>query len=276
MKHCLFVFALFFIFPKTSFAQMAVIDAGLMSSVTSQTGIQTSAFAKELAESIKQTKNLMDTVKNLEEQKEAMTGNLNLNSVLENSFNALLSNYENLNDPLPSQRVGGILLNTNSARDVEKLLTEKVYSTRDDPRQDIYEPLMEKYHADSSQAALQLSQTVISQAKENIERIQDTARRADGNQDLKEAVDVTNSLLVQLAMMQQEANQLLAQFIRSQTSKDFRGTVANAEKRDKSSVERIKGSSTNDINEVFKIKGKDMPFKRPGVSTVDKLFGTRH
>jgi hypothetical protein len=135
---------------------------------------------------------------------------------------------------------------------------------------------MKKYHADSSQAALQLSQTVISKAKENVEAIQILARQADINQDLKGAVDVNNSILIQVALAQQETNQLLAQLVRAQISKDFRGTVEKAKKRGKSKIERIQGSSKNDINEVFKLKSGDMPFKRRGTSAVDKFLNKGH
>jgi hypothetical protein len=184
-------------------------------------------------------------------------------------------NYENLNDPLPSQRVGGVLLDTRNAADVKKLLTEKVFSTKDDKRQGVYAPLMEKYHGDSSQAALQLSQVIISNAKEDIEKVKKAARIADSNDELKAAIDVTNNLLVQLLNNQNEVKQLLAQLVRSQVSKDFRGTTNKAKKLEKTNIEKIKDSTKNDSNDVFKIKDSDMPFKRRGTSTVEKFFNNR-
>lgn len=256
-------------------AQMVVTDPGVLGTINTQIGIQSSAYTKELAESIKHTQNLINTVKTLEQQKDAITGNLILNSVLEASFEALLSNYENLNDPLPSQRIGGTYLDTKNASDVKKLLTEKIYSTQDDKRQGVYRPLMKKYHSDSSQAALQLAQVVISNATDDIEKVKETARKADSNQELKEAVDVNNNLLVQLVTTQNEIKQLLAQLVRSQVSKDFQGTTTKAVKLEKTNLERIKGSTKNSSNDVFKIKDRDMPFKRRGTSTVDKFFNSR-
>lgn len=258
---------------QNSFAQMTVIDTFALNQRSTRDMREMAEFAKEIVQTTATASNTAQTVVSLTRQLESMTGNLGLNRVLETSFNQYLTNYENLVDPLPSRRVGGMLLDNKNSKDVYKLLVQEVYSTRNDPNQDTYHPLMRKYHTDSVQSALQLSQTVISNAEERLEEINQAARESDNNLKLKEAVDVTNHLLVQLLVTQNETNQLLAQLTRATLSKDFRGTYQSAEKEEKSVLEKIKGSTKNTSNEVFKIKDKDIPFKRGKASPVsDKFF----
>ena len=257
------------------YAQQAVIDTQLLQALQ-----QSSSRSDQLTQSIGKSQSAQlasnvaqatATASNTYKSYQSMTGNLSLNSALDASFNFLLSNYENL-----YQRGGGVLLDNKNAADVKKLLTEKIFSTKDDKRQDVYKPLMKKYHSDSSMATLQLTQTVIGQASENIERIQNTAKKADSNQDLKAAMDVNNTLLTQIAMGQEEIKQLLAQIGRALVSKDFEGTTNKVVKLEKTRMERIKGSTKNDnVNEVFKIKSADMPYKRRGTSMTDKIFKGR-
>jgi len=256
---------------QKSFAAMPVIDAAVAGVINTQTTANTAAFSKQLAESVKQTKEMIKTAKNAESQLESITGNLTLNQFLEGFLGSILADYESLKNPInnSNNRIEGKIMDLTKTADIGKILHKNIYSTRNDPRQDVYAPLMEKFHGDSAQAAIELSQAVIAKAPEKIEMIQNTARQADSNQTLKEAVDVNNHLLVQMLVAQNETNQLLAQLTRSMASKNYRGTYDTAQKRKKSHLERITGSTKSEKN-LFKPK-QGMP--RRGRSVADEVFG---
>ncbi len=259
------------------YAQMLVTDTAAAQQRAAQWKTDVANFGKQFAEISKGTSATLQVLQSsqnlLQQNTQYFTGNLGLNSFLKEALINYLTQYGSLTVALPTRRVGNTLLDNKKAKDVKGLLRQ-VFSTKDDRRRAAYEPLRRKYHSDSLMSALQLSEIVINNVEENLDRISNSASSADTSNNIKEALDVNNSLLVQVVASLNQTNQLLAHLVRIQSAKDFRGEYDSAEKLERTHAEQVRTSISNPENNIFSINTDKLPYKERGKqTTVEKVFG---
>lgn len=248
---------------KSANAQMMVFDAACAAGQSQKFNLDIAHYAKQMVQLTNTTSNTLKSLEflsmqtqQLDRQLESITGNLNLSSPLLTDIQNVLDNYASLTTALPSKTVNGKAVDNKETEGI-KVLLKDITSDHSDRRADVYEPLRQKYVADSQHAALTLSEFVINNGADNIKAISEDVKNADSNQRLKEAIDVNNKILLQLATTQQQQTQLLAHLLRSMISKDFRGTYPTAKKRAKSRMEDVQDSFNGD-----KINFIKTPFSR--------------
>lgn len=267
---------IFIFISNSAYSQMLVSDPSGLAQRAQEAAQEAVRFAKQHGEMVTQTTQMTKTVTNtaqsvqqLTQQLESITGNLKLSSPLLDSIQNTLNQYSNLTTALPSKMVDGRSVNNRKTEDI-KILLKGITSDHSDRRKDVYEPLRQKYHADSQHAALTLSEFIINNNDDNIKSISDDIKSADSNQTLKEAIDVNNKILLQLAITQQQQTQLLAQLVRATVSRDFDGLRPNAQRASKSSSEINPFDSSN--SKSSKIDVNSLPFKIKGKSLTSEVF----
>ena len=266
------MFFIFFITSKKIYSTEPVIDTASIQTDIQNTKLTLAEMARQYSQNAAVVTNTASSVTQLVEQTKAITGNLKLFANYDQFLDLMMLEYEGLQIALPSKSQGNTKLDNTVTEDVGKLL-EGVYSTADDPRQEIYAPIAEKYHGDSLKSALQISESTINSFPRSVEEVSVLTQSSDSTQSIKEAADVQNRVLVEILIQQQKNNMLLAQLVRAIASEKFRGTTQSASKLQKTYREGLQGSSVNTSNEVFQIDKDDLPFKNKNRPSVfDKIM----